>query len=473
LIFKELQHDIKTLFTCLTVNKTWCETIIPILWKNPWKSSLKEKNSLCNVIISHLSDESRKNLKSQGVDFLTNHYQRPLFNYVNFCRQLNLNNLNKIISTNDHIVTFSTIKKEIIEKEIINLFINENTRITHLYIPHKFNHQIHLISGVKYCFSELEFLSCSTNIHDNVLIGLLELIKSIKELELFIGKDNYNCGIVKLIENSKKLLNIYFITNSVNEPFRKALENSLIGHANTIQYFKINRKPITNILSSLVNLKILELYGSVLDLPWSCLEKLSLPYLQILKTRYVPIKSLASLIENTNGYLTEIKIDDTVQYEIDNKRIIQSIYQNCPNLQYLKVLIRDKNIPELEKLLIKCQYLIGLYIATDNSIVWKVDYYGSDVSFDWDYLFKILAVSSPISLFKFKLQFFEAFKFESLKLFLDNWKDRNSMYLQTFLRDITGIEKMKCFDLTEYKVQGIIKYYSHTLGANNNFEEFE
>ena len=78
LIFKELQDDKKTFLSCLTVNKIWCETIIPILWRNPWKY-LKGKKLLLNVIISCLSDESRNNLMSQGVDLLTNPYQRPLF----------------------------------------------------------------------------------------------------------------------------------------------------------------------------------------------------------------------------------------------------------------------------------------------------------------------------------------------------------------------------------------------------------
>jgi hypothetical protein len=35
------------------------------------------------------------------------------------------------------------------------------------------------------------------------------------------------------------------------------LENSLIKHVNTIQYFKITKRPTTKILSSLVNLKSL------------------------------------------------------------------------------------------------------------------------------------------------------------------------------------------------------------------------
>src|SRR6266498_5451132 len=106
----------KTLVSCLTVNKTLCEITIPILWRDPWKY-LKRKKLLLNVIISHLSNELRDNLKSQGVDFLTNPYQRPLFDYISFCRHLNLNNLNDMFN-NFHVFS-------IIKKEIFNLFVNE------------------------------------------------------------------------------------------------------------------------------------------------------------------------------------------------------------------------------------------------------------------------------------------------------------------------------------------------------------
>src|SRR6266536_6613941 len=123
LIFKELQNDRKTLVLCLTVNRTWCEIIIPILWKNPWKY-LKGKKLLLNIIISHLPNELRDNLKSQDVDFFTNPYQRPLFNYISFCKHLNLDNLNEIFNTIKHIDEFLIIKKE-----IFNLFVNKNTRL--------------------------------------------------------------------------------------------------------------------------------------------------------------------------------------------------------------------------------------------------------------------------------------------------------------------------------------------------------
>jgi hypothetical protein len=60
-IFEEVKDDKMTLLSCLFVNRTWCEIIIPILWKDPMKLSRRGKEkSLINVITSHLSDGSKK-----------------------------------------------------------------------------------------------------------------------------------------------------------------------------------------------------------------------------------------------------------------------------------------------------------------------------------------------------------------------------------------------------------------------------
>jgi len=69
LIFEELRDDRSTLYSCLSVNKIFCEIIIPILWKNPWKFLInKKKDVLLKVFISHLSGESR-NYLSQRFNF--------------------------------------------------------------------------------------------------------------------------------------------------------------------------------------------------------------------------------------------------------------------------------------------------------------------------------------------------------------------------------------------------------------------
>src|SRR2546423_14383267 len=101
LIIKELRNDRKSLHSCLLIDRTWCEATIPILWKNPWKFCRIDSAKsilLFNVILLHLSEESRENLKKQKIDlFLAVTHQRPLFNYISFWRYLNLYLLERMI----------------------------------------------------------------------------------------------------------------------------------------------------------------------------------------------------------------------------------------------------------------------------------------------------------------------------------------------------------------------------------------
>jgi hypothetical protein len=205
LIFEELQYDKNALHSCLLVNKIWCETIVPILWKNPWKYLIRRK-VLLKVILSHLSDELKNNLlKNKGIRIF---YQGPLFKYISFCRHLNLSEIDNIIS---------------IYKQI-KIKVNENTKCTHLYILHQFGFQIQLISGAKRCFSNLEFFHCNT---DNILVGLSEICDSIKELELSIKTSNNNYGIVTLIKAQKKLFSVRFLTLADNCPNANFLKITL------------------------------------------------------------------------------------------------------------------------------------------------------------------------------------------------------------------------------------------------------
>ena len=125
LIFKELQDDEKSLYSCLLVNKTWCETAVPILWRNPWKClegwrGQKKEEALLNVIISYLSDESKNKLR------MTNSYRKPLFDYISFCKHLNL----KMI----RVIEYECFDIKMVKDEIVDLFINRNIKFTHLYL---------------------------------------------------------------------------------------------------------------------------------------------------------------------------------------------------------------------------------------------------------------------------------------------------------------------------------------------------
>ncbi|PKC60454.1 hypothetical protein RhiirA1_539833 [Rhizophagus irregularis] len=447
LIFEELQYDKRTLHSCLLINRTWCETIIPILWRNPWGYNLniEKEKLLSNIIISHLSNKSKISLKPNII------YQKPLFNYIIFCKHLNLSNIQKIISIIDIESEMKSIKKE-----IITLFIKRNTKFTHISIPYKFDFQLHLIPRAKDHFSDIKFLSCSTCVNNNILIGIMKICKSIKELELIVGEDNNNNnGIIKLIKSQKNLLNINLIYPSYtydDKSFGEILENSLINHSNTIEYIKINKSPFTKILTSFINLQVLEL-DNIQNTTLDYLENLSLPYLRSLRTKSVSIEVSTILIKSTGGFLNEIKIDSTFGNVYSNNRIIQAIYNNCPFLKYLKLILLNDNISELEKLIINCNYLNGLFIIIDSL-----------AAFDWDNLFKILTESSPNSLFKFKFYSYVSINLGSLKQFFENWKGKHPMLLQ--LSRVKNVEDL----IVKYKKKGRVKIYNNNVNFDEGFE---
>uniref|UniRef100_U9T5V4 F-box domain-containing protein n=1 Tax=Rhizophagus irregularis (strain DAOM 181602 / DAOM 197198 / MUCL 43194) TaxID=747089 RepID=U9T5V4_RHIID len=83
LIFEELQDDSKSLFSCLMVNRTWCEIVIPILWRNPWCYDIKyyNKSYLFAIIVSYLSDDIKESLTKQGSQLPLVSYQ-PLYEEI-------------------------------------------------------------------------------------------------------------------------------------------------------------------------------------------------------------------------------------------------------------------------------------------------------------------------------------------------------------------------------------------------------
>jgi hypothetical protein len=449
LILEQLQDDRKTLYSCLLVNRIWCETTVPFLWKFPGKYTPTNNavNILFNVILSHLSKESRNILKVQKIKLFKKIYQRPLFNYINYWRYLNLGFLENMIRSKK----IEESKLTIMRGEILKLFINKNTKFIGLYIPQNYSYHIHRIFGAEYCLSTIEYLHCDANTNQSVLEGLTKICKSIKKLRFDIIQGFKIFGLIKA---QKNLNDIYLSSYSYlnDEPYFNNLEESLIKNSDTIQYLRIDWTPITKLISYFINMVNSDLSDHLGD-----------PVLSFLSEKQIPFKILKSLIENTKGNLCEISIyccDNN-----DNRVLIKSIYQNCPLLKYLKLLLYNDNISELEMLLINCQCLNGLVIIILENII------------DWDNLFIILNRSSPTGLFKFKFTSF-GLKLESLKLFLDNWKERHPMLLQTipyfYFNNMSpsqlNYQRQINHLIKDYKANGTIKEYD--VDWNGNLEDF-
>ena len=162
-----------------------CKMMKSLLWMNPWKYLKGGKEQLMlNVIISQMF------------------WEIIWFKMLIFW-QIHIRNL--YITTLVTADIYEKSKISAIQNEILNLFINGNTKFTHLYVPYQFDYQL-LIPGSEHCFKRLKFLHCNTSISDHVLTGLTEICKSIRQLELFTENFENNYGVVKLIETSKKII---------------------------------------------------------------------------------------------------------------------------------------------------------------------------------------------------------------------------------------------------------------------------
>src|ERR1044072_6484390 len=142
LLFEELQNDSKSLLSCLLVSRLWCETVIPILWRNPWSYenniNYQKKSSLYHIIIASLSHDVKEFLTSQGIQLFQTLHQPPLYDYLSFCRSIDIKFIKNIIIS---FSSCSTYDRFLLQQEIYKLFIRKFSEIKYLDIG-SIEHQI-------------------------------------------------------------------------------------------------------------------------------------------------------------------------------------------------------------------------------------------------------------------------------------------------------------------------------------------
>src|ERR1041384_4125196 len=90
-IFEYLESDKVTLHSCLLVNRHWCEIAVRILWKSVWNY---------DTLIACLPNGSKEILYKNGIITSNSTSKHPLFNYVAFIRNLEIDNIIKITLKN-------------------------------------------------------------------------------------------------------------------------------------------------------------------------------------------------------------------------------------------------------------------------------------------------------------------------------------------------------------------------------------
>ncbi|CAB4426091.1 unnamed protein product [Rhizophagus irregularis] len=479
LIFEELQDDSKSLFSCLMVNRFWCETAVQVLWRDPWSYSginYRNKSYLFVIITSYFFNNIKKFITEESIQSSTALVKSTLFDYLSFCRSISVNTINSII----FIGSTLAYNQFIIQQEFYYFFMKKCPELKHLDMK-SIKHQIFYFPEAKTCLESLCELECDTSIDSTYFYGLSHFCQRIQKLVIININTKLNNGIVKLIEVQKSLKRFgwrddfydEYFTND-DDPYEQILL-ALEKKAESLNYLRLSFHYVENyehtllleILPKFYKLKIL-IIDDYLLLNEEQLEKFKMqvyPELEILSIEYNRLNTVTSIIENSGGRLKKILFNpyDIIDFEFDDDNynenslnFIRKVYENCPLIEYLSILISPTKeiFSEFEKLLKRCQNLKSLLVILDN----YDDNYEDDLK-DGGELLKILVRSAPTN-FK-EIRFGSEFKFslEMLKEFLENWRGRSELSLFTI--DPIYISGDYAKLINKYKIDKVIKDFSN------------
>ncbi|RIA87518.1 hypothetical protein C1645_807280 [Glomus cerebriforme] len=458
LIFDEIRTDKKSLYSCLFVNKKWCNIMVPILWKHSlYKISTLREEKIFNTILSCLPLSSKQLLFDNNIKLpSTILLKPPLFNYISFCNFPETEVIKKIIEmvlgNNNRYYQIN-----LLEQEIYKLFVSQCKAIKEL--QWRTLQPLSLFPGALTCFSQLYSLFIDIHsLNSNAIYEMAQICNNLNSLSI------YNCSqdspeLISLIDAQKNLKRVYLYT-IVKKGTCIELCNALARKGNTINdlYFNSVGTIPPSFLTSLINLKWISLNtrdyeddSEEIEELKQCLAISEFPNLQILKIDGLScFKELAMLIEKTKGNLSHIDI-----YNIDGdvakntKMFIKAIANNCPNLKLLFTFIEPKDFIHIKSLLINCKYLKALRL--DSLDVDENDNIG-------DELLDILTKFSPISLNDIAISGGWKYSIDTFERFLESYRERSLHYFYLIYNVQYCITESHKIIISKYIDEGVIKY---------------
>jgi hypothetical protein len=477
LIFEELQDNFPSLFSCLMVNRLWCEAVVPILWRNSLSYNIivyrkRSRSCLFFIISCYLIDDIKEFITEQGIQLPSCSNQSLLFDYFTFCRSINIKVINSIISIGSSL----SHNQFFMQQEFYQLFMKKCPEVKYLDMS-SIRHQIFYFSEANARLESLCELECDSSIDSSYFYGLSRLCQNIQRLIIFNVNPKPNYGIARLIEVQKKLKHFEWIDDFYDEdlsedqdPYKEmlfALEKKVhsLNHLRVLFRYVdyVGIALFHKILTKSYKLKIL-IFEECISFTEEQIEQLRMMTyheLEILNLEWNSINVISSIIENSGGHIKKILFRpyDTINHDYcsfneNSFNLIRKIYENCPSIEYLSIVFPPpkKHFAEFEKLLKICQNLKSLSLIIRN--VYKRET-NEKILENGKNLLKILISSAPTNLKEIRLYDHFKFPLENFEEFLEKWRGRSA--LSIFTSDPI-YEGKKYKDLIKkYKRDGVIK----------------
>ncbi|GBB93536.1 hypothetical protein RclHR1_02190011 [Rhizophagus clarus] len=391
-IFYELELD--ELFSCILVNREWCQIAIPILWSDPWKNidiyvvfrerifnnngngKIKKYILLISTYISCLSDDDRNKLNLSGIPTSN---LKPFFDYPIFLRYLNYHHFifltNKFVS--EKVEENNENLTKLIIRKIWNLFKEKCKKLVHfgLLNPYEGNNyrfdKIFNDDTLKYSngletksiFINISSFQCDGNVQPMILFKLGNICKLIQDIKIDnISQDNE--GIAYLIKSQKSLQKLFlgFYYDAPKSGFSK-IEDVLKDIDSLNRLILSGRFPLSlNLFSKCSKLQELELLLNESNNGMEEFVKNKFPGLRYLKIcfRKISARQLSLLINNTQGNIEKIFIIGCKIIDPENSFIFKdSIINKCCNLRELALYVEPIGdfLPPLSDLFKNCIHL--------------------------------------------------------------------------------------------------------------------
>jgi hypothetical protein len=409
-IFEYLKDDKFTLYSCLLVNRLWCETSVRIYWIN-----IKNYNTL----IACLPNESKEILYNKGIITLSLVSKLPMFNYATFCKNLSIDefdsNIERVLREQQSIPFSDNIF--IASQEIFKFLMKicSIRRLEFTYLRPNFTFTSYI--GARDCLKDLSELYCYSDIYSQFFYQLSQISHNIKLLNITF-KYKISNGLKELISVQKNLKNLQIFQSYDCRELTTEIISSLKKISNTVIIMDIyggEHNISLSLLSKFVNLQELRLtvYNNESFKDFYQLQYVTFPHLQCLKFRdgYPREDLLVNFLMINGENLKEFYIQRS------NETINLAIIRYCPNLRKLFTGITNKELETLKMFFESLEYLE--YIK-----IWCKGYFSEKDLFD------VIIKFSPKNFYKLKLCYSYNTRSvllpDQLETFLTSWKNRES-----------------------------------------------
>ncbi|GES91078.1 hypothetical protein GLOIN_2v1531010 [Rhizophagus clarus] len=462
-IFEHLKEDQLTLYSCILVNRFWCEISMKFLW-----SDINNYNtSKFRTLIACLPIESKKILHDNGIIISTPTSKFPTFNYATFCKVLFINRVYhkiKKLLKNQQIISEQNLndKTQIVVNEIFKMLMNQVTSLKSLIFFPKSNMTFTLYPGAQNCLKNLSELHCNSNVSTELFYQLSQICYNIQIFSIEFRR-TISSGLADLIsvQRNLKCFSMMLCYDVTDESLKNAIPSLLLKLPNNLMKLDLYESYHSLSLSFINNL--LDLQELHLSFSFKCisvfeeLQYVILPKLQVLKIRknYPENNSLIKFLENNGKNLKEICIGEDIAYS--NNSLNLSIAKLCSNLKKISVGIKSSEIETLKIIFNSCNNLESIKIWCGREYLSEKEALEAIVKFSRN-------IYELILYHQFKVQF--KLLPEELESFFINWIDRKPQKPLSLV--IVRYFNTKSLDAIDKNIEIINKYIK--LGVIKKFK---